>query len=104
MPQAVQSRALQLTLVLAEPVFLQHDRGRVHHHNTRIPVDDPATHLELTMIHEVMILDHSGPDLAMLHYGAGLKLTVDAVAIPEVATNKPVAVARVGAAGKAWPT
>ena len=42
----------------------------------RIPVDDPATHLELTMIHEVMILDHSGPDLAMLHYGAGLKLSV----------------------------
>lgn len=42
--------------------------------NSRIPVDDPATHLELTMIHEVMVLDHSGPDLAFLLYGASLKL------------------------------
>lgn len=44
--------------------------------NARIPVDDPTTHLELTMIHEVMILDHSGPDLALIEYGAGLKLWV----------------------------
>jgi len=42
--------------------------------NSRIPVDDPATHLELTMIHEVMVLDHSGPDLALIQYGAALKL------------------------------
>lgn len=42
--------------------------------NCRIPVDDPATHLELTMIHEVMVLDHSGPNLAMIVYGAALKL------------------------------
>jgi formate hydrogenlyase subunit 4 len=42
--------------------------------NGRIPVDDPATHLELTMIHEVMILDHGGPDLAMILYGSALKL------------------------------
>jgi formate hydrogenlyase subunit 4 len=42
--------------------------------NSRIPVDDPATHLELTMIHEVMVLDHSGPDLALVQYGAALKL------------------------------
>ena len=41
--------------------------------NSRIPIDDPNTHLELTMIHEVMILDHSGPDLAMIEYGAVLK-------------------------------
>lgn len=44
--------------------------------NSRIPVDDPNTHLELTMIHEVMVLDHSGPDLAMIEYGAMLKLWV----------------------------
>jgi formate hydrogenlyase subunit 4 len=44
--------------------------------NARIPVDDPATHLELTMIHEVMVLDHSGPDLAFIFYGAALKLWV----------------------------
>ncbi len=42
--------------------------------NARIPVDDPTTHLELTMIHEVMILDHSGPDLALIEYGSALKL------------------------------
>jgi len=42
--------------------------------NARIPVDDPATHLELTMIHEVMVLDHAGPDLALIQYGAALKL------------------------------
>jgi len=40
---------------------------------SRIPVDDPATHLELTMIHEVMVLDHSGPELALITYGAALK-------------------------------
>ena len=42
----------------------------------RIPVDDPNTHLELTMIHEVMVLDHSGPDFAYILYGAALKLWV----------------------------
>ncbi len=42
--------------------------------NSRVPVDDPATHLELTMIHEVMILDHSGPDLALIEWGSFLKL------------------------------
>ncbi len=42
--------------------------------NSRIPFDDPNTHLELTMIHEVMVLDHSGPDLACILYGASLKL------------------------------
>jgi formate hydrogenlyase subunit 4 len=42
--------------------------------NSRVPVDDPATHLELTMIHEVMVLDHSGPDLALIELGAFFKL------------------------------
>jgi formate hydrogenlyase subunit 4 len=42
--------------------------------NCRVPFDDPNTHLELTMIHEVMVLDHSGPALAMILYGASLKL------------------------------
>jgi formate hydrogenlyase subunit 4 len=44
--------------------------------NSRIPVDDPTTHLELTMIHEVMVLDHGGPDLAFILYGAALKLWI----------------------------
>src|SRR5208282_987701 len=42
--------------------------------NARIPVDDPNTHLELTMIHEVMVLDHGGPDLAFILYSSALKL------------------------------
>jgi formate hydrogenlyase subunit 4 len=42
----------------------------------RVPVDDPLTHLELTMIHEVMILDHSGPELAAMQYAASLKMTL----------------------------
>ena len=46
--------------------------------NSRVPVDDPATHLELTMIHEVMILDHSGPDLALIEFGAHLRLLFSA--------------------------
>jgi formate hydrogenlyase subunit 4 len=44
--------------------------------NARIPIDDPNTHLELTMIHEVMVLDHGGPDFAMIQYAAMLKLWV----------------------------
>ena len=42
--------------------------------NSRIPIDDPDTHLELTMIHEVMVLDHSGVDLAYILYGKAVKL------------------------------
>jgi formate hydrogenlyase subunit 4 len=44
--------------------------------NCRIPFDDPNTHLELTMIHEVMVLDHSGPALGVVLYGAAVKLFV----------------------------
>ena len=44
--------------------------------NARLPVDDPNTHLELTMIHEVMVLDHGGPDFALIQYAAALKLWV----------------------------
>ena len=39
-------------------------------------MDDPTTHLELTMIHEVMVLDHSGPDFAYIQYAAALKLWI----------------------------
>ncbi|HEU5118381.1 MAG TPA: NADH-quinone oxidoreductase subunit H [Isosphaeraceae bacterium] len=41
---------------------------------SRLPIDDPNTHLELTMIHEVMVLDHSGPDLAFIEYASALKM------------------------------
>ncbi len=44
--------------------------------NCRIPFDDPTTHLELTMIHEVMVLDHSGPALGMIEYARATKFFV----------------------------
>jgi formate hydrogenlyase subunit 4 len=42
----------------------------------RVPVDDPLTHLELTMVHEVIVLDHSGPDLATILYAGALKMAI----------------------------
>jgi len=57
--------------------------------NARIPVDDPNTHLELTMIHEVMVLDSSGPDFAFIVFASALKLWIFAalfagVLIPDI--------------------
>ncbi|MEX2045225.1 MAG: NADH-quinone oxidoreductase subunit H, partial [Opitutus sp.] len=51
--------------------------------NCRVPFDDPSTHLELTMIHEVMVLDHSGPPLAVVLHGASVKLLLFAVLLSE---------------------
>jgi len=42
----------------------------------RVPVDDPSTHLELTMVHEVMVLDHSGLELGAMQYAAAMKMTI----------------------------
>ncbi len=53
--------------------------------NARIPFDDPSTHLELTMVHEVMVLDHSGPALGMIHYSAALKLFLFAALVVRLA-------------------
>jgi formate hydrogenlyase subunit 4 len=44
--------------------------------NSRLPVDDPQTHLELTMVHEVMVLDHSGFELALIQMANGLKFAI----------------------------
>ena len=62
--------------------------------NCRIPFDDPNTHLELTMIHEVMVLDHSGPAFGIILYGAAMKLLILGavfinVALP-IATGNPL--------------
>ncbi|MBF0503827.1 MAG: NADH-quinone oxidoreductase subunit H [Candidatus Omnitrophica bacterium] len=59
--------------------------------NARIPIDDPDTHLELTMIHEVKILDHSGVDLGFLLYASAIKLFVFAgILIPIILPIEPV--------------
>ena len=42
----------------------------------RLPVDNPSTHLELTMVHEAMILEYAGPDLAMVELAASMRLTL----------------------------
>lgn len=65
---------------------------------SRVPVDDPATHLELTMVHEVMVLDHSGPDLAMILYANALKLAVFAGIIVNVLVPQPRAHGWIGVA------
>ena len=44
--------------------------------NARIPIDNPATHLELTMVHEAMVLEYSGRHLAMIEFAAALKLVL----------------------------
>ena len=66
--------------------------------NSRVPADDPATHLELTMIHEVIVLDHSGLDLAFLLYGSALKLAlfgalVTSVFVPRAGLAAPASIA-----------
>ena len=66
--------------------------------NSRIPFYDPNTHLELTMIHEVMVLDHSGPAFGMILYGAALKLFVFGALIVRLAF--PLGT---GAAWLDWP-
>jgi formate hydrogenlyase subunit 4 len=53
--------------------------------NSRVPFDDPGTHLELTMIHEAMVLDHGGPALGMILYGASVKLFVLGAIVVRVA-------------------
>lgn len=65
---------VSIALVLAMLVILQVESARV-------PIDDPSTHLELTMVHEVMILDHSGPELAALQYAAAVRLTLSAAVV-----------------------
>jgi formate hydrogenlyase subunit 4 len=66
-PDGPATAALWLAALVALTIALQVECARM-------PVDDPTTHLELTMIHEVMILDHSGPDLAAVTAGAAIKL------------------------------
>ena len=51
----------------------------------RVPIDDPATHLELTMIHEVLVLDHAGPELAAVQYATAMKFTLLAAVVGALA-------------------
>ncbi len=73
---------VSLACLAAVFVFMQVEAARV-------PVDDPSTHLELTMIHEVMILDHAGPDLAAIQYASAMKLTICAAFIAALVNPLP---------------
>ena len=81
--------------VLALFILLQAEAARV-------PVDDPLTHLELTMIHEAMILDHSGPELAAMQYAAAIKMTLYAGLIAALLNPIDPAANPLGAIVCAW--
>lgn len=55
--------------------------------NSRMPVDDPKTHLELTMVHEVMVLDNSGFDLGLIHIATWLKFSIYSTIISNFVIN-----------------
>ena len=57
--------------------------------NARVPFDDPNTHLELTMVHEVMVLDHSGVDFALIQYGSAVKLFLFSALLARVLLPAP---------------
>jgi formate hydrogenlyase subunit 4 len=61
-----------LFVVLALYIFLQFSLIE----SSRLPIDDPKTHLELTMIHEVMVLDNSGLDMGLIEIGNALKFSI----------------------------
>jgi formate hydrogenlyase subunit 4 len=70
--------------------------------NARIPVDNPATHLELTMVHEAMVLEYSGRHLAMIELASSLKLLLYASLIACLFTPWGLAPAGAGPAACAW--
>ena len=79
---------LRVCAVLALVILLQVEAARM-------PVDDPSTHLELTMVHEVMVLDHSGPDLAAVQVAAATKLFIGSSLIASLLNPR--------AAAGGWP-
>lgn len=70
--------------------------------DARYPVDNPATHLELTMVHEAMILEYSGVYLAMMEYASFLKLTIFSLLIANIIW--PTGMMTLGAPGTMFVT
>lgn len=70
-PHNGESTVVWIASIIALLIILQVEASRM-------PIDDPGTHLELTMVHEVMTLDHSGPELASIQLGSAIKLMVGA--------------------------
>ncbi len=101
---SVQTGSVSLTTMLAPPaagagtaLLAAGLFGVLLAENCRVPFDDPNTHLELTMIHEAMVLDHSGPPLAAILHGASLKLLLFSVllakAVLSIGALSPLAAA-----------
>ena len=67
-PQSVASVAFLLSLFALVIATLAE--------NARLPVDNPSTHLELTMVHEAMVLEYAGPDLALVELGSSMRLVI----------------------------
>jgi formate hydrogenlyase subunit 4 len=67
----------------------------------RIPVDDPSTHLELTMVHEAMLLEYSGRHLALMEYGAAVKQLVFITLLANVLIPTDQLIMFIGAGGVA---
>jgi formate hydrogenlyase subunit 4 len=71
----------------------------------RLPVDNPATHLELTMVHEAMVLEYAGPKLALVEWASAMRLTVLLALLANlflpwgIAADQPTAAAIVIGAG-----
>lgn len=95
---AVWSQALPLLALVVAGFFVLYLSE-----NCRMPVDDPNTHLELTMIHEVMVLDHGGVDFGFVQWAAAVKLWVLGALVvglfPPGATGRPLADLAAGLAG-----
>jgi formate hydrogenlyase subunit 4 len=70
--------------------------------NSRVPFDDPNTHLELTMVHEAMVLDHSGPSFAAILHGASLKLLLFTVLLVQAVLPPTVCMAGQAARCSCW--
>ena len=65
----------------------------------RLPVDNPATHLELTMVHEAMVLEYSGPKLAVVEWGAAMRLAVLLGVLANLFVPEGIAGTHAGVAG-----
>lgn len=70
---------ISILVLIAVPLFMI-----ILVENYRVPIDDPTTHLELTMIHEVMVLDNSGPDFGCIIYTASLKLWLTVLILAQI--------------------
>jgi len=94
--------SMQQAAPLSQPAFLMTFAAMmlvIIAETARIPVDDPSTHLELTMVHEAMVLEYSGRHLAMMELGAAIKQLVLLTLVVNMFLPHEQLIAAAGAAG-----